>query len=300
MNILDTFHSFFQRFKKPSMDVALVLGGGGARGFAHIGAIEVLQAHGYHITSVAGTSMGALVGGLFVAGKMDKLKAIAHSLNKMQMLKMMDVSPGLDHLASGERLLKELRQLVGEVRIEELSIPFACVASDVVSGQAHVFREGELAQAIRASVSIPCFFKPVEIDGALYVDGSVHNTLPLDVVSRKKGDLLVAVNASAPDEHPLSNTVPATTRENSSFWMRWIPAMKSGLSSNYVNMAVRVACLSVQNNTVMAERLTPPDILADIPMDAFGLFDFTRADEIIAYGRQAMEKALKEKDLKKE
>lgn len=298
MNILNTFHSFFQRFKKPSMDVALVLGGGGARGFAHIGAIEALQAHGYHITSVAGTSMGALVGGLFAAGKMEELKAIAHRLTKMQMLKMMDVSPGLDHLASGERLLKELRQLVGEVCIEELSISFACVASDVISGKVHVFREGELAQAIRASVSIPCFFKPVEIEGALYVDGSVHDTLPLDVVSRKKGDLLVAVNASAPDEHPLSNAVPTTMYENGSFWMRWIPDMKSGLSSNYVNMAVRVACLSVQNNTVMAEQLTPPDILADIPMDAFGLFDFTRADEIITYGRQAMEKALIEKNLK--
>ena len=298
MNILNTFHSFFQRFKKPSMDVALVLGGGGARGFAHIGAIEALQAHGYHITSVAGTSMGALVGGLFVAGKIEELKAIAHRLTKMQMLKMMDVSPGLDHLASGERLLKKLRQLVGEVCIEELPIPFACVASDVISGKAHVFREGELVQAIRASVSIPCFFKPVEIEGALYVDGSVHDTLPLDVVSRKKGDLLVAVNASAPDEHPLSNAVPTTMYENGSFWMRWIPAMRSGLSSNYVNMAVRVACLSVQNNTVMAEQLTPPDILADVPMDAFGLFDFTRADEIITYGRQAMEKALIEKNLK--
>lgn len=139
------------------MDVALVLGGGGARGFAHIGAIEALQAHGYHITSVAGTSMGALVGGLFVAGKMEELKTIAHRLTKMQILKMMDVSPGLDHLASGERLLKELRQIVGEVRIEDLPIPYACVASDIISGQPHVFREGELAQAIRASVSIPCF-----------------------------------------------------------------------------------------------------------------------------------------------
>lgn len=138
----------------------------------------------------------------------------------------------------------------------------------------------------------------MEIEGALYVDGSVHDTLPLDVVSRKKGDLLVAVNASAPDEHPLSNAVPTTMYENGSFWMRWIPAMKSGLSSNYVNMAVRVACLSVQNNTVMAEQLTPPDILADVPMDAFGLFDFTRADEIITYGRQAMEKTLIEKNLK--
>lgn len=300
MNILDTFHSFLQRFRRSSMDVALVLGGGGARGFAHIGAIEALQAHGYHITSVAGTSMGALVGGLFVAGKMEELKTIAHRLTKMQILKMMDVSPGLDHLASGERLLKELRQIVGEVRIEDLPIPYACVASDIISGQPHVFREGELAKAIRASVSIPCFFKPVEIGGALYVDGSVHDTLPLDVVSRKKGDLLVAVNASAPDAYPQSNGAPATTRENSSFWMRWIPVMKSGLSSNYVRMAVRVACLSVQNNTMMAERLTPPDILADIPMDAFGLFDFTRADEIIAYGRQVMEKTLKEKSLKKD
>lgn len=295
MNILKTFRSFFHCSKQPSMEVALVLGGGGARGFAHIGAIEVLQSHGYRITSIAGTSMGALVGGLFAAGKIDELKAIAHRLTKMKILKMMDVSPGLDHLASGDRLLAELRRMVGNVRIEQLPMPFACVASDIVSGKPHVFREGDLAQAIRSSVSIPCFFKPVEIDGALYVDGSVHDTLPLDVVERKQGDLLVAVNASAPNEHPLTSAVQTTSSENRGFWMKWIPAMRSGLSANYVNMAVRVACLSVQNNTLMAERMTPPDVLADIPMDAFGLFDFTRADEITEYGRQVMEKALKEK-----
>lgn len=292
MNILHAFSSFFHRFGQPSKEVALVLGGGGARGFAHIGAIEALQARGYHVASVAGTSMGALVGGLFAAGKLEELKAIAHRLTKMQIVKMMDVSPGLDHVASGDRLIAELHKIVGNVPIEQLPVPFACVATDLVSGKAHVFREGDLSMAIRASVSIPCFFKPVELNGALYVDGSVHNTLPLDVVARQKGDLLVAVNASAPDMHPLSGMVQTTTRENRGFWMRWIPAMKSGLSANYVNMAVRVACLSVQNNTLMAERLTPPDVLADIPMDAFGLFDFTRADEIIAYGRQTMEKAL--------
>lgn len=125
---------------RQSRDIALVLGGGGARGFAHIGVIEVLQERGYNITSVAGTSMGALVGGLFAAGKLDELKSTVLSADRRQILSLLDVSLGLDHIATADNLSQLFDRMTQGVRIEDLPLPFCCVASDLVSGREHVFR----------------------------------------------------------------------------------------------------------------------------------------------------------------
>ena len=129
-------------------DVALVLGGGGARGIAHIGAIEVLEERGYHITSVAGTSMGALVGGLYAAGQLDELKCRILNLDRKQMVSIMDVSLGLDHIVSGRHLMQLINSLIGDVMIEDLPIPFCCCATDVVGGREHVFRSGRLSTSM--------------------------------------------------------------------------------------------------------------------------------------------------------
>lgn len=276
-------------------DVALVLGGGGARGYAHIGAIEVLQEHGYHITSVAGTSMGALVGGLFAAGKLDELKQTVLSVNKRQILSLVDVSLGLDHIATADNLSKLFDKMTDGIRIEDLPLPFCCSASDLVSGQEHVFRDGPLSEAMRASISIPGIFSPVRIGNEVLVDGSVHNTLPLNRVVRHKGDLLIAVNASAPGSGLKSGYAQQKSKSQNPV-VRWIrqrvPRLNFQFSENYLNMAMRVAQVSVENNTQMAMALTPPDICVDVPTDAFGLLDFERGREIIAYGRKAMEEAL--------
>lgn len=276
-------------------NVALVLSGGGARGWAHIGAIESLLAHGYSITSVAGTSIGALVGGLYAAGKLPELKETALGLNRKKILRVMDLSPGLDHVATGKRLMMVLDELVGNTRIEHLSIPFCCSASDVVTGKEKVFREGRLKSAIRASISIPGFFKPVYDGNHIYVDGSVHNTLPLDRVTRHRNDLLVAVNVSAPDKNPdttfLKKTGDSKHDTEKSAWNK-IPFIRGGLSANAMNMSLRVTKLSIQNNTQMAIRLSPPDILAELPMDTYSLFDFDKAAEIIEMGRRCMDEAL--------
>ena len=155
--------SIFGRIKRlflspKSHEVALVLGGGGARGIAHIGAIEALEERGYVIHSVTGTSIGALVGGLWAAGKMKELKDIVLKLNKKEVLSLMDISIGLNHLMSGEKLLMVFNQLVGDRKIEDLPVNFCCSASDLVSGKETVFRRGSLKMAMRASISIPCFF----------------------------------------------------------------------------------------------------------------------------------------------
>ncbi|MCR5077816.1 MAG: patatin-like phospholipase family protein [Prevotella sp.] len=279
---------------KESRNVALVLSGGGARGYAHIGAIEALLEQGYNITSVAGTSMGALVGGIFAAGKLPQLKEQILQLDRKKVLSLLDISLGLDHVASGERLMGLMESLTGDETIENLPISFCCSATDIVTGSERVFRYGSLRDAIRASISIPCFFKPVSEGNHIYVDGSVHNTLPLDRVSRQDGDILVAVNVSAPDDEPytayLKHTAPRNDTERT--LRSRLPFYHLKFSENYMSMALRVARIAVQNNTQMALRLTPPDIYAEIPMNTFSLFDFHRGQEIITYGYNVMRQQL--------
>ena len=296
MNILEAIKKWFS-FHSKSKDVALVLGGGGARGIAHIGAIEVLEERGYNITSVAGTSMGALVGGIYASGKLKELKDIILGLDKKQIRSIMDISLGLDHVASGKRLMEIINSIVGNTKIEDLNIKFCCCASDVVSGEEKVFRNGFLKTAIRASVSVPCFFKPMcDGDNHIYVDGSVHNILPLNRVDRKSGDKLIAINVNGPDNTPFDAYVKKKKDNNKA--MRVLRSMlfflKPDLSGNYMNMAVRVVHMSIQANCKLALQLNPPDILVELPMDKFGLFDFSQAKEIYQYGRDEMTRKLDE------
>ncbi len=279
----------------PQRNVALVLGGGGARGFAHIGAIEALSEHGYRISSVAGTSMGALVGGLYAAGKLADLREMATHLSRKQIMQLMDISPGLDHIASGRHFVQMLDSLVGDLLIEDLPIPFCCCATDVVSGQETVFSHGPLKMAIRASVSIPCFFKPVFDGQHIYVDGSIHNLLPLDRVQRNEGDLLTAINVCGPDDQPFQTYLkkyggPENETEKS-IWQK-LPFLKPDISANYMNMTSRVVKLVIQNSARLALQLNPPDIYAEMPMNTYSLFDFDKATEIILYGKEKMNEVL--------
>jgi NTE family protein len=275
--------------------VALVLGGGGARGLAQIGAIEELLRRGYVIHSVAGTSMGAIVGGFYVCGQLEDLKETIDQLSRRDIMSLIDFSLGLDHIASGDKLEALINDMLQGAIIEELPMSFCCCASDLVSGQERVFTEGSLAHAIRASISIPGFFKPVSIGDGAYVDGSVHNIFPLNRVKRERGDILVGINVSAPDEHPNADYITKDDKSTTSFLhaiRSRIPFFSSQFSENYINLALRVARIAMQNATQIAMQLNPPDICVNVPMDRFGLFDYTKNKEIIEYGRKGMAEAL--------
>lgn len=293
--LLDHISQLFHRRQR--RNVALVLGGGGARGLAHIGAIEVLLEEGYAITSIAGTSMGALVGAVYAAGKMPELKKQLLCMKRKQILSLMDISLGLDHIATGERLMTMLHDLTGDMNIENLSVPYCCCASDIVSGKERVFDRGPVNTAVRASISIPGFFAPLHIGEHIYVDGSVHNTLPLDRVCRTKGDILIAVNACGPDSKPLKKYCRKHNEDSKTYTQRirrLLPDLKSQLSENYLNLALRTARMAIQNNTQMALRLTPPEICVQVPMDSFDIFDFDKAADIIRFGREAMTQQINE------
>lgn len=257
------------RHHQPKPDVALVLGGGGARGLAQLGVIRVLQEHGYRLTSVAGTSIGALVGGFFVACQLDEMERRVNALTHKQLVQLLSFKPGWESVATARQLKKLLDKLLCNIRIEQLAVPYCCVASDVISGRRYVFTEGKLSTAIRASISIPCFFDPVNYKGMLLVDGSVHDTLPLDLARRSRHTIVVAVDASATNQNPIAKA-----------------------PQNYLSMTVRCSEMIVSANTELMKQLYHPDVLINLPTDHYGMFDFDKGADIIAYGRVLAEKAI--------
>lgn len=179
--------------------VSLALSSGGPRGFAYIGAIEELTLRGYQIGSVAGTSIGSLVGGIYAAGKLEEFKEWLFALDAWKVFTLMDLSIGKNHLVKGERIIEAMMEIVPDVDIESLPIPFRAVATDLYTGEEVVFDRGKLFEAIRASISIPSLFRPVKHGLTTLVDGCIANCLPLDRVVRSEGDILVAFDVNDVD-----------------------------------------------------------------------------------------------------
>ena len=183
-----------------SKKVALVLGSGGARGYAHIGVIEELQARGYKIGCIAGCSMGAVVGGIFAAGKLREYREWTESLDYLDVLRLLDVSFRLGAIR-GERVFGRIQEIVGDVDIENLAIPFTAVATDLTNQQEIWFQEGCLHQAMRASAAIPSLFTPVIQGKRMLVDGGLLNPLPIVPVVSSHCDLIIAVNLNATNQN---------------------------------------------------------------------------------------------------
>ena len=179
--------------------VSLALSSGGPRGFAYIGAIEELTSRGYRIGSVAGTSIGSLVGGIYAAGKLDEFKEWLFALDAWKVFTLMDLSIGKNHIVKGKRIIEAMREIVPDVDIESLPIPFRAVATDLYTGEEVVFDHGKLFEAIRASISIPSLFQPVKHGLTKLVDGGIANCLPLSRVVRTEGDILVAFDVNDVD-----------------------------------------------------------------------------------------------------
>lgn len=250
-------------------NVALVLSSGGARGLSHIGAIEELERRGFNITSVAGCSMGSLIGGMYAAGKLDEVKKWMLGLSKKQMFSLVDFSFSRNHLVKGIKVMDALKEIVPDVNIEELPIPYTAVATDWNSGREIVFHSGSLYEAIRSSISIPLFFDPVKKDEMLLVDGALVNALPLNRVARNRGDLLVGVNVNTHN-------------------------YKEETTPNYINMLLRSIAIMVDQNTKQQALISKPDIVVEAQMQQYGEFDYDKATQITLIGEQEMRKALDE------
>lgn len=270
--------------------VALVLASGGAKGFAHIGAIEALEECGYEITSVAGTSMGALIGGLYAAGGLDRVKDWMFDLTNSKVFELADFTFSAHALLKGNRLIGALKKQVPDCNIEDLPLPYCAVATDLRQGQEVVFRTGSLYNAIRASISIPMLFRPVEMDGMLLIDGGITNGLPLDHVARTPGDTLVAVNLEDYDWEDDGDKVASSTEKFSPFSLisRKLQAGLNALSNNYISLTYDTISILMKRNTELALRLTPPDIYLNVDLGEYGSYDYDEAEAIARLGHEQM------------
>lgn len=280
-------------------NVALVLSSGGARGLAHIGAIEELERRGYCITSIAGCSMGALIGAMYAAGKLAEVKEWMVQLDKKKILSLVDFSFSLNHLVKGEKVMDALKEIVPDVNIEDLPIPYAAVATDWNSGKEVVFKKGSLYEAVRSSISIPMFFNPVRKGEMLLVDGGLVNGLPLNRVARVKGDLLVGVNVSTHDykeEKLMSDIIDKKTLAKSlpAAIVKRIMDYQEGLGLNYMTLLSRTISIMLEQNTRQQIIISKPDIAVQVQMKRYGGNDYDKAAEISLIGENKMRKALNE------
>lgn len=290
MKLTDLFH-------RDRHDVALTLSSGGARGLAHIGAIEELEQRGYRIRSVAGTSMGALVGGMYASGCFDDFRRWMRRVDKKKMHDLTDYSLGLDHFVKGERIIEAIMQVVPDRNIEDMPIPFRAVATDWTTGHEIVFKRGSLYQAIRASISVPGFFSPVRRGDKLLIDGGITNPLPLDRVVRHADDLLVAVNVSGHDysgQHKRRKAIDEWKQKNSVVMglIKKLLPEDVDPNINYFTLLSQAISISIAQNARRAILLNPPDVLADIPMKRYGGGDYDKYEAISKIGERQMAAAL--------
>jgi len=259
---------------------AVVLSSGSARGLAHIGAIEELLSRGYEITSIAGCSMGSLIAGMYASGRLEDFKEWMKTITFRKMFQLADFSIGIGHLVKGERIIEALEEVAPDMKIEDLRIPYCAVASDLTTGNEVVFRRGSLYQAIRSSISLPIFFRPVIEGQSVLVDGGCINPLPLNRVARTPGDIVVSVNVSAPYEKNIISADPGKQLG------------RKAKEYDYISLMDRMTDLMIQSNCSLMEQLHKPEVSVSIGMDSFSSFDFDQSDVIIDKGRQAMAEAL--------
>lgn len=277
-------------------DVALVLSSGGARGLAHIGAIEELLARGYRITSIAGSSMGALVGGVYAAGKLEAFRDWVKGIDKKRMLELIDFSLSINHLAKGDRIIEAIMEFVPDVAIEDLPIPYCAVATDLTSGREVLFNKGSLFKAIRASITLPTFYKPVERDGMVLIDGGVINPIPLNRVKRQEGDILVGVDVNVHDfksQWEEMHKSPEPKKDDTSLKTKILDMITpDDINLNYYTVLSRASRMMIHQNSILMAELMKPDILVDIQMDKYGVFDFYKSEKIVALGQKKMSQAI--------
>ena len=277
-------------------DIALALSSGGARGLAHIGVIEELEAQGYHITSMAGCSMGALIGGVYAAGKLEEFRDWMKTIDKKKMLELTDFSLSLNHLVKGTRIIKAIMVFVPDVRIEDLPIPYCAVATDWISGREVVIDKGSLFEAIRASISLPTFYEPVRRDGMILIDGGVVNPIPMNRVQRHEGDLLVGVDVSGHDykaQWEKMQKQAEKQKHDKSLKAKLLDMIiPDNIEFNYYTLLSRTSSIMIRQNSLLMAQLTKPDILIDIQMSRYGSFDYDKSERLINIGRNKARKSL--------
>lgn len=290
--------------------LSLVLGGGGARGLAHIGVIHWLEENDFRIRSIAGTSIGALIGGIYAAGKLDEFELWVRSITKVDMVALLDLAWEKSGLFRGDKLINTLIELVGEQLIEDLPISYSAVATDI-KGQKEIWiKTGSLFDAIRASISIPLLFTPYRYKGVDLVDGGVLNPVPIAPTFGDETDMTIAVNLGGPAESPekQKGASPAPVPPASVFHEqinRFINHLQQSvtrsINQDWGAYDIAIQSFEAMQSTIARQKLAayPPDRVIDIPRNACRMLEFDRASEMIDLGHRKAKECLSQASVRK-
>jgi len=286
--------------------ISLVLGSGGARGYAHIGAIEELVKK-YDIKSISGSSMGALIGGLYACGKLEEYKNWVLGLDALDVVKLLDFSFSKGGILRGEKVMKIVEKMIGDVLIEDLDIPYTAVATDILKDKEVWLQEGRLIDAIRASVAIPSLLRPVKIDNRYLIDGAVLNPLPIAPTLSDNTDLTIAVSLNGPSGKKYKIKIPKEEEEKKNkFYTLFTDLMKKAsffdkkkpndILDEINSFDIFGLAIDSMQKTILNYKIAgySPDILINIPSDSCGFYEFNRAYELIELGVVITNKKLKD------
>lgn len=281
--------------KTPQTKIALALGGGAARGWSHIGVLRALDEDGIEIGMIAGTSIGALVGGCYLAGKLDELEDFARSLTMRRMVGFLDFVIGGGGLLGGMRLSKRMREHLSDIQIEDLDRPFTAVATEISTGHEVWIHSGSLSTAIHASYALPGIFQPVDCNGRTLVDGALVNPVPVSVCRAHEAPLVIAVNLHY-DLYGRSAVV-----KHSASKKPHDPTAQSVPDPNDRTTRLGVANVMVEAFNIIQDRISrarlagdPPDLLLMPRLSDIGLSEFHRASEAIDRGYEETKSKLSE------
>jgi NTE family protein len=294
------FFNFISPKQSMKKNVALVLSSGGCRGLAHIGVIEEFLKDGYKISSIAGSSIGALIGGVYSSGNLEKFKEWVCNLDEVDVFDLMDFTIAGQGFIKADRFFQTLEKFIGCKTFEELRIPLVVVATDIVSSKEVIFDKGNLLHSIKASVSLPSFIPPVTYKNMILVDGGVINPIPVNCAIRTGEDILVVVdvNANIPYERPMFSKIP---RQNKRFSIKrkvfgFLQNSMNFLGGERTKTQIRMNYLRVLDKTfdIMQDRICmlsicqgKPDWDINVSRNAATTFEFYRAQELIEAGRRA-------------
>jgi NTE family protein len=296
--------------RKSIKEISLVLGSGGARGLAHIGAIRTLEAHGLQIRSLAGSSMGGLIAGFYAAGKLDDYEAWVRELTEFNVLRFLDIAWGGAGMLKGDTLMDTLKAFIGDHRIEDLPIPLTIVATDVRARKEVWINKGSLFDAIRASIAIPTVFTPHVVKGRALLDGGILNPVPIAPTLQDSTDAIIAVSVSGePKKLKASNHLeqkPDKPERQRSIYRKhidqFIDQLQERLGLNDSDddpqqlSIADAAMLSIDTMEASIARCKlaayPPDLLIEVPINTCDAHEFYRAREVIAAGEYWAEQAL--------
>lgn len=293
--------------------ISLALGSGGARGLAHIGVIRCLEEHGFDVGYIAGTSIGALVGGIYAAGRLDTYEPWARELTRRDMLRLMDFSFRRGAIIRGDKVIDAVCELVGDAAIEQLPIGFTAVATDMLDQSEVWLSRGSLFNAIRASTAIPALISPLRINGRLLADGGLVNPIPIAPTLNHGGSLIVAVDLNGPREglqepeqvKPEPEPEPESTSESGGY-ARVMAEFIDKLTPNrdkpqaeevapsFLQMSTQT--IEIMQNAIARLKLAAykPDMVIPIPRDVCQFWEFDRASEIIDIGYERAERAIRD------